>query len=304
MSGAVVWDTGEAAARDAAVTGAAAGPKDEWEPASQRDDGMGTSTAGSGYPETKDNGTEDAAQLFGNDLASKSVQGLGGGGDDPAALPAVVLGPAGGAGGAGPYGTNASNGGTAYPSGSYPSGVSSTLTKRRNSMAFEIARMERAGKTLPPANLAKARRAWELSRPRYVEETSDRGGGSNSIGGGRGAGGKRRVRVPPGQESRDAVPYGVWGTSWAQMGDFGLDIGMYFVSLAQLIVVFLVYAALSVVAMIHFSSDQYSGAQVGGLVLLSSLSLLLLFSRSPLMFFFCASLFGLTFSFHFFSRLI
>jgi len=70
------------------------------------------------------------------------------------------------------------------------------------------------------------------------------------------------VRVPPGQESRDAVPYGVWSTSWAQMNDFGLDVGMYFVTLAQLVVGVLVYAALSVVAMIHFSSDQYSGQQV------------------------------------------
>ncbi len=255
MSGAVVWDTGEAAAAEAAKAGA--GPKDEWDPASQPEDGAGNSTAGSGYPETKDNGTEDAAHLFGNDLASKSEQALTQQGDGASQPPAVIVGPVSattnggaGGGGAGGFGTN----GTAYASGS------STLTKRRNSMAFEIARMERAGKTLPPASLAKAQRAWELSRPRYVEEASDH---DNSIGGSSGGrGGKRRVRVPPGQESRDAVPYGVWSTSWAQMGDFGLDVGMYFVTLAQLVIAVLIYAGLAVVAMIHFSSEQYSGQQV------------------------------------------
>ncbi|CAM9767689.1 unnamed protein product, partial [Ectocarpus sp. 8 AP-2014] len=86
-------------------------------------------------------------------------------------------------------------------------------------------------------------------------------GGSGGGGGGRG--GKRRARLPPGQENKDAVPYGVWSTSWAQMGDFGLDVGMYFVTLAQLVGAVLVYAALCVVAMVHFSSENYSGQQAG-----------------------------------------
>lgn len=48
------------------------------------------------------------------------------------------------------------------------------------------------------------------------------------------------------------------------MGDFGLDVGMYFVTIAQLTGAILVYAALSVVAMVHFSSDRYSAEQVSG----------------------------------------
>ncbi|CAN0538760.1 unnamed protein product, partial [Scytosiphon promiscuus] len=60
------------------------------------------------------------------------------------------------------------------------------------------------------------------------------------------------------------VPYRVGGPSWAQMGDFGLDVGMYFVTFAQLMGGVLVYAALSIVAMVHFSSEEYSDKQVGG----------------------------------------
>lgn len=258
MSGAVVWDTGEAAAAEA---GAAAAPAGEaWDPAPHSGVGGGESLAGSGYPETKDNGMDDTGNLFGNDLASKSEQAMTQQGDRASEPSAVVVGslaaPAAGRGASGGFATNVS-GGTAYPS------ATTTLTKRRNSMAFEIARMERAGKTLPPANPQKARRVWELSRPRY-EEASDHAptvGGSGSGGGG-GRGAKRRVRVPPGVESRDAMPYGVWSTSWAQMGDFGLDVGMYFVTLAQLVGAVLVYAALCVVAIVHFTSEQYSGPQV------------------------------------------
>eukprot|EP00752_Nemacystus_decipiens_P005744 g5197.t1 len=256
-----VWDAGEAATGEAAaVAAAAAAPAaGDWNPASAA--GMGgnePSQAGSGYPETKDNGMDDTGHLFGNDLASKSEQAMTQQGDRTSEPAAVVVGslaaPAAGRGNSGAFATNAS-GGTAYPS------ATTTLAKRRNSMAFEIARMERAGKTLPPANPQKARRVWELSRPRYVEEASDHGPSIGGSGGGRGA--KRRVRVPPGVESRDAVPYGVWSTSWAQMGDFGLDVGMYFVTLAQLVGAVLVYAALCVVAMVHFSSEQYSGPQDG-----------------------------------------
>ena len=225
-----VWDAGEAAGAGDEAAGTAASHAG------------GESQAGSGYPETKDNGMDDTGNLFGNDLASKSEQAM------------TQQGAASGRGASGGFDTNVTNG-TAYPS------ATTTLAKRRNSMAFEIARMERAGKTLPPANAQQARRVWDLSRPRYVEEASDH---APAIGGGGGrGGGKRRVRVPPGVERGDAVPYGVWSTSWAQMGDFGLDVGMYFVTLAQLVGAVLVYAALCVVAIVHFSSDQYSGPQVG-----------------------------------------
>lgn len=265
MSGAVVYDDpGEAAvAAAAAEAGVVVAPAaEDWDPASRRSGGIGgESLAGSGYPETKDNGIDDTGNLFGNDLASKSEQAITQQGDrasEPSAV--VIAAPAAAArrGASGGFATNVTSG-TAYPS------ATTTLANRRNSMAFEIARMERAGKTLPPANPQKARQTWELSRPRYVEEASDHapttsiGGGG---GGGRGGGAKRRVRVPPGVASRDAVPYGVWSTSWAQMGDFGLDVGMYFVTLAQLVGAVLVYAALCVVAMVHFSSEQYSGPQV------------------------------------------
>lgn len=254
MSSAVVWDTGEAAAE----AGAAAAPAAEaWDPAPHAGVvGGAESAVGSGYPETKDNGMDDTGNLFGNDLASKSEQAITQQGDrasEPSAV--VIAAAAGGRGASGGFATNVTSG-TAYPS------ASTTLAKRRNSMAFEIARMERAGKTLPPANSQKARRAWELSRPRYVEEASDHSPTIGGSGGGRGA--KRRVCVSPGVESRDAVPYGVWSTSWAQMGDFGLDVGMYFVTLAQLVGAVLVYAALCVVAIVHFSSEEYSGPQVGG----------------------------------------
>lgn len=231
---ATVFDTPAAEAGEAQAAG-------DWDPAS----GVGVESAtGSGYPETKDNGTDAAGNLFGNDLASKSEQAL----TQEGAPSAVIIGASGGA-----FAT--------HVSGEYPSATATaTVSKRRNSMAFEIARMERAGKTLPPANPQKARRVWELSRPRYVE-ASDHAPTTVEGGGGRG-GAKRRLRVLPGVESREAVPYGVWGTSWAQMGDFGLDVGMYFVTLAQLVGAVLVYAALCVVAMVHFSSEEYSGPQV------------------------------------------
>ena len=252
-----VWDAGEAGAAEAGGAAAAAPAAEDWDPASHAGMGGAESQAGSGYPETKDNGMDDTGNLFGNDLASKSEQAMTQQGDRTSEPSAVVIGslaaPVAGRGNSGGFVTNVTSG-TAYPS------ATTTLAKRRNSMAFEIARMERAGKTLPPANPLKARRVWELSRPRYVEEASDHAPTIGGSGGGRGA--KRRVRVPPGVESRDATPYRVWSTSWAQMGDFGLDVGMYFVTLAQLVGAVLVYAALCVVAIVHFSSEQYSGPQV------------------------------------------
>lgn len=123
--------------------------------------------------------------------------------------------------------------------------------KRHHSMAFEIARVERSGKRYSLPNLQRALHAWSLSRPRYVERPDQPR--------------RRRIRLEPGQEHRDAVPYEAWTTSWAQMGDFGLDVGMYFVTMAQLIGATLVYAALCVVAMVHFASEQYSGRQVSHL---------------------------------------
>ncbi|CBJ32197.1 conserved unknown protein [Ectocarpus siliculosus] len=255
---AAVWDAEKGGATAAVAAAAAAeGSAENWEPASQAGIGGGVDSAGgSGYPETKDNGEDAAANLFGNDIPDEDG---GTGGDGPAIViasipPAAADGVVGRGGG---LGTRGSAAGTAFASGT------STLTKRRNSMAFEIARVERAGKAVL-ANPEKAKRAWELSRPRFVEESSVHGpamGGSGGGGGGRE--GKTRARLPPGQENRNAVPYGVWSTSWAQMGDFGLDVGMYFVTLAQLVGAVLVYAALCVVAMVHFSSENYSGQQAG-----------------------------------------
>lgn len=207
------------------------------------------SAAGSGYPETKDDG----AGMGESERWQSGQVGL-----VPASEQAVTQGPAsepsaiiltGGReiGGSGAIAGGLSGAGEA----SAKATAGGTLNGRRQSMAFEIARVERAGKSSPP-NILKARRVWELSRPRYVEERS------NAVG----ERGGRRVRVPPGLERRDAVPYGVWGTSWAQMGDFGLDVGMYFVTIAQLIGAVLVYAALCIVAMVHFSSQQYSEGQV------------------------------------------
>lgn len=261
MTGPAVWDAEEAtkAAAQTAVAGQVGA--EDWDPASALGGGGGVDSLGDSLG---DNGVGNtASNLFGNDLASKSDQAKTQQGD-----PSSAAAPQNGDGSnkhvGGRYGAN----GTAT---SY--GGSASLTKRRNSMAFEIARVERAGRT-PPANLQKAMRVWELSRPRYVEENSEHGpAGSAGGGGGGGAGrggGKRGVRVPPGQENRDAVPYGVWKTSWAQMGDFGLDVGMYFVTLAQLVGAVLVYAALCVVAMVHFSSDEYSDQQVGACAGLSA----------------------------------
>lgn len=268
MAGPAVWDAAETArsggqAAVAAAAGAASGSgaagAEDWDPSSAISGGAGpgpgagVESIGDSLGDTGTGIGNTASNLFGNDLASKSDQAKTQAGD-PSSAP--QNGDGANKRGSGRYGSN----GTAFPSGG-----STSVTKRRNSMAFEIARVERAGRTLPPANLQKATRVWELSRPRYVEESSDHGpSGSGGGGGGEGGGGagRRGVRVPPGQENADAVPYGVWKTSWAQMGDFGLDVGMYFVTLAQLVGAVLVYAALCIVAMVHFSSDQYSGQQV------------------------------------------
>lgn len=192
-----------------------------------RDAGAPSSAVGSGYPETKDEGagvgdTSEgvAAPNWQGAVPSEQANTQG----PPSEPSAVVITPA--QGGLG--------------------GTKGAPNSRRHTMAFEIARVERAGKSTPP-NPQKAKHVWDLSRPRYVERTDQIG---------------RRVRVLPGQEHRDAVPYEVWRTSWAQMGDFGLDVGMYFVTMAQLMGAVLVYAALCIVAMIHFSSDQYSTSQV------------------------------------------
>ncbi|CAM9879053.1 unnamed protein product [Ectocarpus sp. 4 AP-2014] len=256
---AAVWDAekGGTPATAAVAAAAAEGSAENWEPTSQAGIGGGIDSAGgSGYPEKKDNSEDAAANLFGNDIPDED--GGPGGGDPAVVIASIPTAAADGVVGRGVgLGTRGSAAGTAFASGT------STLTKRRNSMAFEIARVERAGKAAL-ANPEKAKRAWELSRPRFVEESSVHGpamGGSGGGGGGRA--GSRRARLPPGQENRDAVPYGVWSTSWAQMGDFGLDVGMYFVTLAQLVGAVLVYAALCVVAMVHFSSENYSGQQAG-----------------------------------------
>lgn len=275
---AAVWDaekggraSGEEAAATAAAQAAAAAEAvaaaeaaGTWDPASQSGAGFDSGAGGSSsYPETKDNGTDAAADLFGNDLPPQSEQARTQQGDPAMVIASIAPQHVSNGGGGGGFGTIGTNG-TAFPSGS------TMVAKRRNSMAFEIARMEREGRTAPPANPQKAQRVWELSRPRYVEEGSEHGPSSSG-----GRGGTRRVRVPPGQENRSAVPYGVWSTSWAQMGDFGLDVGMYFVTLAQLVGAVLVYAALCVVAMVHFSSEQYSGQQVSPTCARYSVSVLL-----------------------------
>lgn len=192
------------------------------------------SAAESGYfPETKDNG--DGATTENGDVVggggrwapfqpSEQAVTQGPGSESSAVVVATVDQDAGASGG----------------------GVNSL---KRHSMAFEIARVERArsrSKSSTP-NPLRATHVWSLSRPRYVERSDQPG---------------RKIRLLPGQEHRDAVPYGVWSTSWAQMGDFGLDVGMYFVTVGQLIGAVLVYAALCIVAMVHFSSDEYSGEQV------------------------------------------
>lgn len=205
--------------------------------------GGGGSAADSGYPETKDDGTGtgtgepvDPWQGSGRNGGLPSEQAVTQG---PASEPsAVVVASAAVGGGVGGGGATAS-----------APAIAGAPNGRRHTMAFEIARVERSGKSVPPS-LQKAERVWELSRPRYVESSDDS------------AGGARRVRVPPGKERRDAVPYSVWGTGFAQMGDFGLDVGMYFVTISQLAGAVLFYAALCIVAMVHFSSDGYSGAQV------------------------------------------
>ncbi|CAN0516521.1 unnamed protein product, partial [Ectocarpus sp. 12 AP-2014] len=146
---------------------AAESSAENWEPASQAGIGGGIDSAGgSGYPETKDNREDAAANLFGNDIPDEDG-GTGGGGPAVviASIPPAADGVVGRGGG---LGTRGSAAGTAFASGT------STLTKRRNSMAFEIARVERAGKAAL-ANPEKAKRAWELSRPRFVEESSVHG---------------------------------------------------------------------------------------------------------------------------------
>ena len=218
----------------------------------------GDSAAGSGFPETKDDrsgtlgGEEESAGEANDWRDSRAPRGLPeseqamtqGPVSEPS--PVVIAGKSGAVsdstrdGGGG--GAAGSASGTAAPA-SATSGVNGV---RRHAMAFEIARVERFGETFPPASLEKAKRVWDLSRPRYSETAEPE------------TGGMRRIRVPPGKECAGAVPYGVWSTSWAQMGDFGLDIGMYFVTIAQLIGAVLVYAALCIVAIIHFSSENYS----------------------------------------------
>lgn len=213
--------------------------------------------ASSGYPETKDGGAgeeeEDKSTVPNNNINWQGSVG-GEGAPVPQSEQAVTQGPVSESSGmvvarAARDAIGVTGG--AFPSGGGPS-ASAPPNGRRHTMAFEIARVERSGKTVPRPAAHKAQRVWELSRPRYVATAE-----SGSWGG-------RRLRVPPGKESRDAVAYGVWSTSWAQMGDFGLDVGMYFVTISQLIGASLVYAALCIVAMLHFSSERYSAAQVRG----------------------------------------
>lgn len=225
----------------------------------------GEPAAGSNFPETKDDRAgmmikgEESARQGNNDWQDSREAGVLRENEkavtqdrvsEPSAV--VIAAKAGGsckegAGGAGGGGPGGSGLGTAAP----PSATSGVNSVRRHPMAFEIARVERFGETFPPASLEKAKRVWDLSRPRYIETSESEIGGS------------RRIRVPPGKEYEGAVPYGVWSTSWAQMGDFGLDIGMYFVTIAQLIGAVLVYAALCIVTIMYFSSDNYSDGQVG-----------------------------------------
>ncbi|CAN0231387.1 unnamed protein product, partial [Ectocarpus fasciculatus] len=167
---AAVWDAenGGAPATAAVAAAAAESSAENWEPASQAGISGGVGSAGgSGYPETKDNGEDAAANLFGNDIPDQQDGETAGG-------PAVVIASIAPAGGGG-LGTRDSAAGTAFASGT------STLTKRRNSMAFEIARVERAGKAAL-ANPEKGRRVWELSRPRFVEESSVHGPGMGGSG--------------------------------------------------------------------------------------------------------------------------
>ena len=199
----------------------------KWNPP---DVGASDSAGGSGYPETKD-------ESGGGNGEPQAWQGAGGTGH-PSGDSTVISAPAAGGGGNGVGGFIQPLSGDGGRNG------------RRHTMAFEIARVERSGKTTPP-NPHLAKRVWELSRPRYIE-TLD---AASDV--------KRRVHIPPGKESQGAVPYRVWGTSWAHMGDFGLDVGMYFVTFAQLMGAVLVYALLSIVAMVHFSSEEYSDKQVG-----------------------------------------
>lgn len=212
----------------------------KWNPP---DVGASDSAGGSGYPETKD-------ESGGGNGEPQAWQGAGGNGH-PSGDSTVISAPAAGGGGSGVGGFIQPLSGDGGRNG------------RRHTMAFEIARVERSGKTTPP-NPHLAKRVWELSRPRYIE-TLD---GTSDV--------KRRLHVPPGKESQGAVPYRVWGTSWAQMGDFGLDVGMYFVTFAQLMGAVLVYAALSIVAMVHFSSEEYSDKQVGAGATIALLEILYL----------------------------
>lgn len=190
----------------------------------------GTSAAGSGYPEKKDEAgteTEEGGSINWPPVPSEQARTQG-----PVSEPSAVV--------------------MARPSSATATAVlTGPANSRRPSMAFEIARVERAGKISPP-NPARAVLVWSLSRPRYIERLEQPG---------------RRVRLLPGQEHPDAIPYSAWRTSWAQMSDFGLDVGMYFVTIAQLTGATLVYAALCVVAMVHFSSKQYSGDQVRTLII-------------------------------------
>lgn len=198
--------------------------------------------SGSYFPETKDNVGDEATTENGDVVGgggrwapfqpSEQAVTQGPGSEQSAVMVATGVDPT-----------------AAVASGTAPGGRSAVNSLKRHSMAFEMARIERArnrGK-MPAPNPQRAAHAWSLSRPRYVERSDEPG---------------QRVRLLPGQEHRDAVPYSVWRTGWAQMSDFGLDVGMYFVTIVQLTGVVLVYAALCVVAMVHFSSDGYSGGQV------------------------------------------
>lgn len=201
--------------------------------------GGGAPTSGPGYAETKEGGGAttvdgDGANVVNWPSVPSEKAMTQGPASEPSAVPTATPG----------------DGAAEGAAHAYHARAAMTAHRHRHTMAFEIARLERAGKASPP-NPQRAAHVWALSRPRYVERPDQPG---------------RRMRLLPGEEHRDAVPYGVWNTSWAQMGDFGLDVGMYFVTIAQLTGATLVYAALSVVAMVHFSSEQYSGKQVRHIV--------------------------------------
>lgn len=239
---------------DAEVGGA------NWEPPNAV---AGEPVAGSNFPETKDDRVgmitgEESAREGNNDWQESRAAGVLRESEQPVTQDrvsepsaVVITAKAGGSCKEGAGGAGGGPGGSGIGTPAQPAVTSGVNGVRRHPMAFEIARVERFGETFPPASLEKAKRVWDLSRPRYVETSESEVGGS------------RRVRVPPGKECEGAVPYGVWSTSWAQMGDFGLDIGMYFVTIAQLIGAVLVYAALCIVTIMYFSSDNYSGGQVG-----------------------------------------